>query len=71
MHLPRWAADAHVPCRMQAVTVVTATGGMSTAELAPAGEERGTLAVVAKVDTLPAAAAAAMLAERRANSHKP
>jgi hypothetical protein len=57
---------------MQAVTVVTATGGMSTAELAPAGEERGTLAVVAKVDTLPAAAAAAaMLAERRANSHKP
>ena len=67
MHLPRWAADAHVPCRMQAVTVVTATGGMSTAELAPAGEERGTLAVGAKVDPLPAAAAA-MLAERRAHS---
>eukprot|EP01043_Picozoa_sp_COSAG02_P022626 COSAG02_NODE_1181_length_14030_cov_6.652143_16_plen_53_part_00 len=51
--------------------VVTATGGMSTAEAAPAGEEPGTLEVVAKVDTLSAAAAAAMLAERRANSHKP
>jgi hypothetical protein len=43
-------------------------GGMSTAAAAPAGEEPGTSEVAAKADTPPAAA---MLAERRANSHKP